>query len=169
VTHRLGYFDKLRGHDASCSESFRPPIHTDSIGLHLPHPVYNFISRKVREEGIRIGYASLSGKKSHVKVDGVFPCRCGATVGSKPVAMTVRGSRWIHGRYGAVGASAGFLNQVSYLDSLYFLAMGCDEGERISCCFSTSGWRLLLLRGIIGSPGCISHASYPFSRHTCHA
>ena len=25
-----------------------------------------------------------------------------------------------------------------------------------------------LLRGIIGSPGCISHASYPFSRHTCH-
>jgi len=25
-----------------------------------------------------------------------LPCRCGAAVGSKPVAMTVRGSRWIH-------------------------------------------------------------------------
>ena len=59
--------------------------------------VYNFISRKVREEGIRIGFASPSEKKSHVKVDGVFPCRCGVTVGSKPVAMTVRGSKWIHG------------------------------------------------------------------------
>lgn len=33
------------------------------------------------------------------------------------------------GRYGAMGASASFLNQVNYLDSLYFLAMGCDEGE----------------------------------------
>jgi len=29
--------------------------------------------------------------------------------------------------------------------------------------------RLLLLRGITGSPGCISHASYSLSRHTCHA
>lgn len=74
----------------------------------------------MREEGIRIGYASPSGKKSHVKVDGVFPCRCGATVGSKPVAMTVRGSKWITGRHGAVGASASFLNQLDNILSLSY-------------------------------------------------
>ena len=69
------------------------------------------------------------------------------------------------------------MNQVNYLDSLYFLAMGCGEGENLMLP-QHLGWRPTsltrhtaalsrppLLRGIIGSPGCISHASHPFSRH----